>query len=375
MTRVQLGEICERLSSGKSIKAVEIQDLGPYPVIGGNGLRGYAERYNFDGECTVIGRQGAACGNVRFHSGKAYMTEHAVVAVANESSDSHYLAYLLSTMNLGRLSAQSAQPGLSVKTLSKQEIYLPPLEKQKQVVEVLGRIDAKIESNAKLNGYLEELLLAKCADLENAVEESCTVGDYCKRIYSGGTPSTKIPSYWNGTLPWLSSGETRARFIIGAEKTITPEGIEGSSTKLANRGSIVMASAGQGFTRGQTSMLLFDTYVNQSVVVMVPEEKCGSYLLFALAARYEELRAWSDSTSTRGSLSGKILRRFALPCLTKEQLERFESLANPLIRVIESNLRESKSLAELRDALLPKLMSGEIDVSKVDLTQLNSHLA
>ena len=374
MTRVQLGEICERLSSGKSIKAVEIQDLGPYPVIGGNGLRGYAERYNFDGECTVIGRQGAACGNVRFHSGKAYMTEHAVVAVANESSDSHYLAYLLSTMNLGRLSAQSAQPGLSVKTLSKQEIYLPPLEKQKQVVEVLGRIDAKIESNAKLNGYLEELLLAKCADLENAVEESCTVGDYCKRIYSGGTPSTKIPSYWNGTLPWLSSGETRARFIIGAEKTITPEGIEGSSTKLANRGSIVMASAGQGFTRGQTSMLLFDTYVNQSVVVMVPEEKCGSYLLFALAARYEELRAWSDSTSTRGSLSGKILRRFALPCLTKEQLERFESLANPLIRVIESNLRESKSLAELRDALLPKLMSGEIDVSKVDLTQLNSHL-
>lgn len=121
-------------------------------------------------------------------------------------------------------------------------------------------------------------------------------------------------------------------------------------------------------------MLLFDTYVNQSVVVMVPEEKCGSYLLFALAARYEELRAWSDSTSTRGSLSGKILRRFALPCLTKKQLERFESLANPLIRVIESNLRESKSLAELRDALLPKLMSGEIDVSKVDLTQLNSHL-
>lgn len=165
MTRVQLGEICERLSSGKSIKAVEVQDLGPYPVIGGNGLRGYAERYNFDGECAVIGRQGAACGNVRFHSGKAYMTEHAVVAVANESSDSHYLAYLLSTMNLGRLSAQSAQPGLSVKTLSKQEIHLPPLEKQKQVAEVLGRIDAKIEANAKLNddlvdpiGNLEPLL-------------------------------------------------------------------------------------------------------------------------------------------------------------------------------------------------------------------------
>lgn len=75
MTRVRLGEICERLSSGKSIKAAEVQDSGTYPVIGGNGLRGYAERYNFDGECAVIGRQGAACGNVRFHSGKAYMTD------------------------------------------------------------------------------------------------------------------------------------------------------------------------------------------------------------------------------------------------------------------------------------------------------------
>ena len=226
-----------------------------------------------------------------------------------------------------------------------------------------------------LNGYLEELLLTRCAELENGVEEFCTVDDYCKRIYSGGTPSTKISSYWNGALPWLSSGETRTRFIIDTEKTVTPEGVEGSSTKLANRGSIVMASAGQGLTRGQTSMLLFDTYVNQSVVVMEPKERSGSYLLSALAARYEKLRAWSDSTSTRGSMSGKVLKQFALPCLTEGQLELFESLATPLIREIESNLRESKSLASLRDALLPKLMSGKIDVSEVDLTRLNSHLA
>ncbi len=254
------------------------------------------------------------------------------------------------------------------------QVGLPPVDQQKAICEILESLQEKIALNNQLNGYLEELLLAKCAELERGAEESCTVGDYCKNIYSGGTPSTNNSTYWNGTLPWLSSGETRARFIIDSEKTITPEGVEGSSTKLANRGSIVMASAGQGFTRGQTSMLLFDTYVNQSVVVMIPEEKCGPYLLFALAARYEELRAWSDSTSTRGSMSGKVLRQFVLPCLTKVQLEEFGSLACPLIRAIESNLRESKSLTALRDTLLPKLMSGEIDVSKVDLTQLNSHL-
>ncbi|MBE5711793.1 MAG: hypothetical protein EGQ84_05375 [Slackia sp.] len=217
-------------------------------------------------------------------------------------------------------------------------------------------------------------MLIKVAEIESEAEGFCAVGDYCKRIYSGGTPSTKNVSYWNGTLPWLSSGETRAKFIIGTEKMITQAGIEGSSTKLANCGSVVMASAGQGFTRGQTSMLLLDTYVNQSVVVMDPKDDCGTYLLFALTARYEELRAWSDSTSTRGSMSGKVLKQFSLPYLTDSQLKLLENFASPLIKMIEFNLRESKSLSALRDALLPKLMSGEIDVSKIDITQLNSHL-
>ena len=122
-------------------------------------------------------------------------------------------------------------------------------------------------------------------------------------------------------------------------------------------------------------MLLLDTYVNQSVVVMDPKDDCGTYLLFALTARYEELRAWSDSTSTRGSMSGKVLKQFSLPYLTDSQLKLLENFASPLIKMIEFNLRESKSLSALRDALLPKLMSGEIDVSKIDITQLNSHLS
>lgn len=77
-----------------------------------------------------------------------------LLPVADEGNDSRYLAYLLSTMHLGHLSAQSAQPGLSVKTLSKQEIDLPPLEDQRQIVGILGTIDDKIAANTKLNGYL-----------------------------------------------------------------------------------------------------------------------------------------------------------------------------------------------------------------------------
>ena len=202
-----------------------------------------------------------------------------------------------------------------------------------------------------------------------------TVDDCCDRLYSGGTPTTSKQEYWNGDLPWLSSGETGQRFIIDTEKTITKLGAEKSSTKLAYAGDIVMASAGQGFTRGQTSMIRFDTYVNQSVLVLHPKKNYGAFLLLQLGNSYDMLRAWSDSTSTRGSISGKLLRLFELPKLEEEALLELENFCMPLFAQIESNLRENKSLAELRETLLPKLMSGEIDVSKVDLTQLNNHLA
>ena|GEM_PF-803200 len=375
MSRQTLGEACSRLSSGKSIPSNKVLDKGLYPVIGGNGRRGFTNSYNFEGRCAVIGRQGAACGNVHYFSGKGYMTEHAVVACAANGNDSHYLAYLLSTMNLGRLSGQSAQPGLSVRTLSKQFIDLPSLKKQRQVVELLGSLDEKIGVNTRANGYLYECCTAKMIDIVSSSDRTMTVGECCESIYSGGTPSTKKAAYWNGNLPWLSSGETRCRFIIDTEKTITELGVAESSTKLAKAGDVVMASAGQGFTRGQTSMLFFDTYVNQSVVVMRPKRDYGAYLLLMLAAQYDNLRAWSDSTSTRGSMSGKLLRQFELPYFDVEQAKELTAFTAPMFAMIENNMRESKALAQTRDALLPKLMSGEIDVSEVELPkQPNSHL-
>lgn len=197
--------------------------------------------------------------------------------------------------------------------------------------------------------------------------ELMTVEKCCNQIYSGGTPSTKNPEYWDGNLSWLSSGETHSRFIIDTEKKITEKGVEGSSTKLAYSGDIVMASAGQGFTRGQTSMLMLNTYVNQSVVVMHPKEGYSAYLLLELADSYDKLRVWSDSTSTRGSMSGKLLKQFEIPRVDQKAAFKLERFCESLFDLIESNLRECKALYGLRDALLPKLMSGEIDISRIKL--------
>ena len=152
----KLGDVCSRLRSGKGIKADSVFSAGKYPVIGGNGVRGYADEPNFEGQAVIIGRQGAYCGNVRFFEGEAYMTEHAIVAVGNELADTRFLACLLSLMHLGNLSAQSAQPGISVQTLSKQSIRLPSISYQKKVSAIIKSLDDKIEVNRRINDNLKD---------------------------------------------------------------------------------------------------------------------------------------------------------------------------------------------------------------------------
>ena len=146
--------------------------------------------------------------------------------------------------------------------------------------------------------------------------------DVCEKIYSGGTPSTKHPEYWNGNIKWLSSGETSQRFVYDTERKITQLGVDNSSTKKATKGCTVIATAGQGHTRGQASFLMTDTYINQSVIACKANEKIIDplFLYYNLDSRYEEFRLLSDGTSTRGGLSGWIVKRIEIqiPCIAEQ---------------------------------------------------------
>ena len=247
-------------------------------------------------------------------------------------------------------------------------IPIPERSIQESIGDLYYVLSLKAERNKKINDNLYEMVNAYYTSLfkENDCEMT-TVGNYAERIYSGGTPMTSNAAYWNGTFGWFSSGETRNRFVISTEKTITQAGIDNSSTKLATKYDIVMASAGQGFTRGQTSMLLIDTYVNQSVIVIKSERNILPYLFWNLANRYDELRAISDSSSIRGSLTTKMIAAFEIPLAKAQSLQAFADFAWSVIHQIENNLLENERLTALRDSLLPKLMSGEIDVSDIQL--------
>ena len=163
--------------------------------------------------------------------------------------------------------------------------------------------------------------------------------EICNQIYSGGTPSTSHKEYWGGDLPWLSSGETSQRFVYTTEKFITEEGVKKSSTKHAKKQSTVMASAGQGHTRGQVSFLMNDMYVNQSVLVFDPNEEIVEplYLYYNLDGRYEELRQLSDGTSTRGSLSGRIVKGMEIDLPDLDIQKKVVDFLYKLDRKIEIN--------------------------------------
>ena len=185
-----------------------------------------------------------------------------------------------------------------------------------------------------------------------------TLEQACERIYSGGTPSTKHPEYWNGNLKWLSSGETSQRFIYDTERKITQEGVNNSSTKLAKKGCTVIATAGQGYTRGQASFLMTDTYMNQSVIACKANENVvlPLYLYYNLNNRYEEFRLLSDGTSTRGGLSGWILKRMDINLPPLDVQAEVVSILYSIDQKIEENERINKNLADQSQAILTHFM-------------------
>ena len=182
---------------------------------------------------------------------------------------------------------------------------------------------------------------------------SCRLRDILVGIHSGGTPSTAVKEYWGGPYRWLSSGETGQRFISDTIETITDRGVKESSTKLAKRGSVVMACAGQGKTRGQTSYLLEDMYVNQSVIVLNPDtEKVHPlYLFYDLSRRYEELRGGSDASSTRGSITTASLKGLSFQYPVLEKQRKIVSILYAYDQLIDVNNKRIKVLEQMAENL------------------------
>ena len=274
-----IGDLCEEFKSGKNIKAESIQEEGVYPVFGGNGLRGYTDRYNHDGDYVLIGRQGALCGNVRFVTGKTYITEHAIAAKATNDNYTRYLEYLFVRLNLGQFSDQSAQPGLAVNKLLKIETYVPSKAEQLKIAFLLRLLDERIATQNKIIEKLETLI-------KGFVDSIFTANKFpkvpFKEIYvragEGGTPATSNPEYYdNGTIPFIKIDDLQNKYIKTNKDCITELGLQKSSAWIVPANSIIYSN---GATIGAISINLFPVCTKQGILGVVPKADINVEFLY-----------------------------------------------------------------------------------------------
>lgn len=184
-------------------------------------------------------------------------------------------------------------------------------------------------------------------EIQRLIHEMCpdgvpmvALGDVCSDIFSGATPSTTKEEYWgNGVIPWMSSGEVHQGTVSFVEKKITKLGYDSCSTKMVPIGSVVVALAGQGKTRGTVARTRTELCTNQSLCSIVGNPKIinNDFIYYYLSSQYQQLRTVSSGDGTRGGLNLKMINSYKIPLpplpiqqRIVEILDKFTSLVSSL---------------------------------------------
>lgn len=297
----------------------------------------------------------------------------------------------------------STMPNLNTAILSRLPIVVPPPDEQRAIARVLGALDDKIELNRRMNRTLEELaaalfrswfvdfdpVVAKAAGRKPAhlrpelaalfpatwqdsplgpIPHGWRVGGISdiSTMTGGGTPKTSVAEYWNGDIPWFSVVDTPATgelFVLETEKTITQRGLNESSANLLPEGTTIITARG---TVGNLSLVGRPMAMNQSCYAMIPKSGFSpAYVFFAMQNAVEDLQRMAHG-SVFDTITRTTVDSLALPVSTPEILTAFDKIVSPLLAQIKHNVRESRTLAALRDTLLPKLLSGELRVKQAE---------
>ena len=259
------------------------------------------------------------------------------------------------------------------------EVELPPIEIQKQIADILSAYDDLIENNQKQIKLLEEaaqrLYKEWFVDLRFPGHENtkivdgvpegwrvASIADICDTV-GGGTPSTKIQSYYEkGDILWVTPTDITRNFslaLLDTEKKITPEGLKNSSAKMLPAETILMTSrASVGFF----GMCKYEVCTNQGFISCIPKrENLQMYLLFNLKSRVEEIRQKAGG-STYLEISKTVFRELKIILPKDEVLAEYQKNVHDIFDEIYCRTEMIKSLVDMRNRLLPKLMGGEVEV-------------
>lgn len=251
----------------------------------------------------------------------------------NENINLKFVFYFLklNEPHFQRIGAKMQMPQIATPDTDKFQIPIPPLSVQQEIVKILDTLTAltsELTSELTLRQKQYQYYRDKLLTFGDEVEWK-TLGEICEKIYSGGTPKTNIPEYWeNGSIPWMSSGEVNLETIYQTEKFITQLGLDNSSAKFVPKNSIVIALAGQGKTRGKVARTRIDLTTNQSLASLTfNEEKINhDFVYHFLLTQYENLRQISSGSGTRGGLNLQMISNYKIPVPSLEEQKRIASI-------------------------------------------------
>jgi type I restriction enzyme S subunit len=340
---------------------------GTLPVFGGNGILGYTSDFNYDDELLIIGRVGAYCGSVYYWKGPVWISDNALMAKPKPGNCTRYFFYLLKQLDLNSFAEGSSHPLITQTLLNSLSLTVHSLEEQRAIAEVLSSLDDKIDLLHRQNKTLEQLaeVMFRQWFVEEAEEGWATgkIEDVCIRVGSGGTPPTKVHSYYNGDINWYSTKELNDSFLFDSSSKITQEGLENSAAKLFPENTVVIAIYAAP-TVGRLGILANEASFNQAACGFVANEEkiCFEFLYLHLLSSRQLLNDLA-SGSAQQNLNVGIMKSFQIPIPPAEVMLNFKQSIRPLFNKIKSNSIQIRTLTQLRDSLLPKLMSGEVRVN------------
>ncbi|WP_288948987.1 restriction endonuclease subunit S [uncultured Paracoccus sp.] len=391
-----------KISSGKRPPLIEKEKTAQcvVPVIGGGGPSGFTLEANESAGVLITGRVGTL-GKLHVATEACWPSDNAlIIKPASDEIDRSFLRYALSEViaSATGLNRGAANPLLTQKDLGQLEIAFFPFAEQREIAAILGALDDKIEVNRKASATLEEMaralyrswfvdfdpVWARLEGRQPAHMDAATAALFpdsfdddglpvgwktapyldLVEIISGGTPKTTVDEYWNGDIPWYSVVDAPAAgqvFVHSTEKNISQLGFGNSAVKLVPRGTTIISARG---TVGKIAMAGGDMVFNQSCYGLrgkLPET--DAFVYFATERGVEQLQSMAHgsvfATITRKTFQGLDLAKPPI-----KLLKAYDASASVWLDRIHAFGLESRTLATLRDTLLPRLMSGELRVGE-----------
>jgi type I restriction enzyme S subunit len=383
------------MRAGEAITSSTISEDALYPVFGGNGVRGYTDRYTHDGWFVLIGRQGAHCGNVHLAAGRFWASEHAIVCSVT-GSDPRWLRYTVHSMNLNQYSVSAAQPGIAVERIRDLSVRVPPLEVQRAIADFLDRktvaLDALIDKKERLVALLQE---KRQALITQAVTKGLDPNVPMKD--SGIEWLGEIPAHWD-CAPLYSRYEVQlGKMLDGKRSTgddlrpylrnanVSWEGIDVEDVKemdfdAADRakyrlrpGDLLVCEGGANINVVGKSAIwegqIDECYYQKALHRVRPtrSREQPRFLLYALyAAMKQGVFIAESNPNTVFHLTAEKLRRhrFPFPPSAEQQsiVDALVTRTANLDRLSERTRTTVDRLREYRQALITAAVTGQLEV-------------